>query len=104
MIIRTATIEDLDEIAAVEAECFPAAEAASKEEFADRLAPEVFMRITPTRRASEKHYRRLEEVAPKTGIVRVLRITEKQYESIYLLSGEIDYQEKTVGKNCHILL
>ncbi len=69
-----------------------------------RIAPEVFMRITPTRRASEKHYRRLEEVAPKTGIVRVLRITEKQYESIYLLSGEIDYQEKTVGKNCHILL
>ncbi|WP_296832366.1 hypothetical protein [Butyrivibrio sp.] len=26
-----------------------------------RIAPEVFMRITPTRRASEKHYRRLEE-------------------------------------------
>jgi len=62
------------------------------------------MRITPTRRASEKHYRRLKEFAPKTGIVRVLRITEKQYESIYLLSGEIDYQEKTVGKNGHILL
>lgn len=52
------------------------------------------MRITPTRRASEKHYRKLEKVAPKTGIVRVLRITAKQYESIYLLSGEIDYQEK----------
>lgn len=68
------------------------------------ITPEVFMRITPTRRASEKHYRRLEEVATKTGIVRVLRITEKQYESIYLLSVEIDYQEKTVGKNCHILL
>lgn len=71
-----------------------------------RIAPEVFMRMPPTRRASDKHYRRLEEVAPKTGIVRVLRITEKQYESIDLLSGEIeiDYQEKTVGKNCHILL
>ncbi|MDC7292094.1 GNAT family N-acetyltransferase [Butyrivibrio sp. DSM 10294] len=38
MKIRTATIEDLDAIAAVEAECFPAAEAASKEEFEDRLA------------------------------------------------------------------
>ena len=38
MKIRTATIEDLDAIAAVEAECFPAAEAASKEEFKDRLA------------------------------------------------------------------
>ena len=69
-----------------------------------RIVPEVFMRITPTRRASEKHYRRLEEVVPKTGIARVLRISEKQYESIYLLSGEIDYQEKTVGENCHIML
>ena len=37
MIIRTATTADLYAIAAVEAECFPAAEAASKEEFADRL-------------------------------------------------------------------
>mgnify|MGYP000352445300 CR=1 FL=1 len=35
--IRTATFEDLDAIAAVEAACFPAAEAATKEEFAGRL-------------------------------------------------------------------
>lgn len=35
--IRTATMEDLDSIAAVEAECFPAAEAATREEFADRI-------------------------------------------------------------------
>ena len=69
-----------------------------------RIAPEVFMRITPTRRASEKHYRRLEDVAPKTGTVRILRLTEKQFESIYLLSGKVDYQEKTVGRNYHIML
>lgn len=37
MKIRTATLEDLAAIAAVEAECFPAAEAATKEEFAGRL-------------------------------------------------------------------
>ncbi|MBQ7802073.1 MAG: GNAT family N-acetyltransferase [Oscillospiraceae bacterium] len=36
--IRTATMADLEQIAAVEAACFPAAEAATKEEFADRLA------------------------------------------------------------------
>lgn len=34
MKIRTATMDDLEMIAAVEAECFPAAEAATKEEFA----------------------------------------------------------------------
>lgn len=38
MEIRNATMEDLPAIAAVEAECFPAAEAATAEEFAGRLA------------------------------------------------------------------
>ena len=37
MEIRTATIGDLDAVAAVEAECFPEAEAATKEEFAERI-------------------------------------------------------------------
>lgn len=37
MKIRTATQADLEAIAAVEAECFPPAEAATKEEFAGRL-------------------------------------------------------------------
>ena len=38
MKIRKATMQDLDMVAAVEAECFPAAEAASKAAFAERLA------------------------------------------------------------------
>ena len=37
MFIRTATIEDLDAVTAVEAECFPPAEAATADEFKDRL-------------------------------------------------------------------
>lgn len=37
MNIRTATLQDIDQIAAVEKECFPAAETATKEEFAKRL-------------------------------------------------------------------
>ena len=69
-----------------------------------RIAPEVFMRIVTNRKASEKHYRRIEQFAPKTGTVRLLRLTEKQYQNIYMVSGETDYQEKTVGSNCHILL
>ena len=36
--IRTATLADLDAVAAVEAACFPAAEAATREELAGRLA------------------------------------------------------------------
>ncbi|MDD5934871.1 MAG: GNAT family N-acetyltransferase [Clostridiales bacterium] len=37
MLIRTATIKDIDEIAELEAECFPVAEAATKEEFEERV-------------------------------------------------------------------
>ena len=37
MNIRTATLNDLDAVTAVEATCFPATEAASKKEFAERL-------------------------------------------------------------------
>ena len=37
MKIRTATMDDLDMIASVEAECFPTAEAASKAEFEKRI-------------------------------------------------------------------
>ena len=38
MNIRKAKIEDLDEITAIEAECFPASEAATRESFEGRLA------------------------------------------------------------------
>lgn len=37
MLIRTATINDLQEITAVEAACFPASEAATREEFSERI-------------------------------------------------------------------
>lgn len=37
MLIRTASIEDIEKIAAVEAACFPAAEAATKEQFSKRV-------------------------------------------------------------------
>lgn len=69
-----------------------------------RIASEVFMRVVPNRKASEKHYRRIEEYAPKTGTVRLLRLTEKQYNNIYMVSGEKDYQETVVGVNSHIML
>lgn len=69
-----------------------------------RIAPEVYMRIVPNRKATEKHYRRIAEVAPKTGTVRLLRLTEKQYNNIYMVTGKMDYQEKTVGTHCHIVL
>ena len=55
-----------------------------------RIAPEVYMRIVQNRKTAEKHYRRIDEVAPNTGVVRMIRLTEKQYENIYLVSGKTD--------------
>ena len=69
-----------------------------------RIAPEVYMRIVQNRKTAEKHYRRIEEVAPKTGTVRLLRLTEKQFNNICIVTGEADYQEKTVGINSHIMI
>ena len=69
-----------------------------------RIAPEVFVRIVPNRKAAEKHYRRLSEVAPRTGTVRVLRLTEKQYAKCFYLTGGPDYQEANVSAKSHIML
>ena len=69
-----------------------------------RIAPEVFMRITTNRKGAKKHYDRLVAYAPKSGTVRIIRLTEKQYENTFYLTGGPDYQEKTVGRNCHIML
>lgn len=48
-----------------------------------RIAPELFMRVVTNRKSSEKHYRRIEQFAPKTGTVRLLCHTEKQYHIWY---------------------
>lgn len=37
MFIRNATIDDIDKVVVVESECFPVTEAATKEEFAERI-------------------------------------------------------------------
>ncbi|MCR4650752.1 MAG: CRISPR-associated endonuclease Cas2 [Lachnospiraceae bacterium] len=53
-----------------------------------RIAPEVFMRVVQNRKASEKHYRRIDEVKLKTGVVRLIRLIEKQYNNIYMVTGK----------------
>ena len=43
-----------------------------------RIGTELFMRITPSRKTAEKHIRRLETHDPGSGVIRVIRMTEKQ--------------------------
>ena len=36
-------------------------------------------------------------IAPKTGVVRLLRLTEKQYNNIYMVTGEAVIRKKRLG-------
>ena len=67
-----------------------------------RIGTELSMRITPSRKTADKHIRRLEKYDPGTGVIRVIRMTEKQYDNIWYLTGGPDRQEEVVGKNGHI--
>lgn len=68
------------------------------------IGQELYMRVTTNRKSVEKHIRRMEEYNPNTGIIRVLKLTEKQFNRMVYLTGEQDYQEKVVGTKCHIQL
>lgn len=69
-----------------------------------RIAPEVYMRIVQNRKAAQKHYRRMDEFIPKTGTIRVLRITEKQFTNIYMPVKEHDFQEEKIGAKSQVML
>lgn len=68
------------------------------------VAPEIFMRVTTNRKSAKTLIERISKRVPDTGIIRVLTLTEKQFHGMLYLTGEDDYQEKTVGANCHICL
>ena len=59
MIIRHATLDDLEEITKLEAKCFPAAEAAGSEAFFDRLAsfPDHFWLLYEDEKRDFSHVR-----------------------------------------------
>ncbi len=69
-----------------------------------RIAEEVFMRIATSRKSAEKHFRRIKELAPSTGTVRVFKMTEKQYNNIWMITGQPDEQEIVVGANSVVSL
>ena len=69
-----------------------------------RIGTELFMRVVTGRKTAEKHLRRLADYDPGSGVVRVLKLTEKQYNKIWYLTGGTDVQEKIVGAKAHIIL
>ena len=66
--------------------------------------PEIYMRVVTNRKSADTHIRRLQENHPDTGMIRVLRLTEKQFSSIWNLTDTPDLQEEYVGANEVILI
>jgi len=54
----------------------------------------VYSRVCNGNDAVEKHSKRLKACLPKNGSVRLLTITEKQYQNMSVLLGEISTNEK----------
>ena len=61
--------------------------------------PEIYMRVVTNRKSAETHLARLQERHPDTGTIRILKLTEKQFASIMLLTQTTDFQEEIVGAN-----
>ena len=68
------------------------------------LQSEVFMRVEDTRRNCIKHQSRLRSYLPKTGTVRMLILTEKQFSACVIAHEKPDYQEEKVGVKDFVLL
>ena len=54
----------------------------------------VYSRVCNGTEAVEKHSKRLKASLPKSGSVRLLTITEKQYQNMLVLLGEMSVNEK----------
>ena len=66
--------------------------------------PELFMRVMTTRKSVETHLRRIQNEHPETGNIRVLTLTERQFQSIKNLTEVLDHQEMDVGANSVVML
>ena len=58
----------------------------------------VYGRICNSVDSVDKHFERLKKFIPVKGSVRVLTVTEKQYASIYIVSGEKKREDFPVDK------
>lgn len=53
----------------------------------------VYARLCPNRDNAVSHLNRIRKCAPKTGSIRMIMLTEYQYENMYIVSGEKTPQE-----------
>ncbi len=64
----------------------------------------IYSRFCRNNTDVSKHIKRLVDNKPKYGNVRVLQVTEKQYDSMVFLTGEYNFHEKTINTNPLIII
>ena len=64
----------------------------------------IYCKVFSNRDSAQKHLKAIHRVVPKTGQVRVMLVTERQYCEIVLLSGEITEQETIATEEGFIVL
>ena len=69
-----------------------------------RLQDGVFTRLADGRTNALLHEKRLKEARPETGTIRLLFLTEVQFQSATLIAGSNDAQEDAVGSHLDIFL
>ena len=70
----------------------------------DMLQYSVYSRLCNGHDAIEKHIRRLERSTPEYGNIRIMKITEKQYNQMYFLVGTPSTQEKINKEQKQLML
>ncbi|MBN2287214.1 MAG: CRISPR-associated endonuclease Cas2 [Tissierellales bacterium] len=64
----------------------------------------VYMRTCPNRDYVSRISKRIEQIAPKQGHIRLLMTTEKQYEDMKIIIGKKSNTESIVGSERFIKL
>lgn len=64
----------------------------------------VYIRICPSRDYCKRLEKRVQKIAPKKGNIRLLTVTEKQYEDMRLIIGSKKEMRKNVGTERMLIL
>ena len=59
----------------------------------------IYSRFCRNQQDAEKHIERIVQTAPKDGSIRILCITEKQFEDMIIVIGDLNETEKVVDKD-----
>ena len=64
----------------------------------------IYMRFCRNLKDAQKHIVRVQAIAPKDGNIRILSVTEHQYENMILVIGEKTETEKSVGNEYVVII